>query len=131
MVFFLHTLRPGLPRFKTTAAVTYKDGDTPHQHTFDFLVIYRDGSRMYVAVKPAARVVRSDIELVLRLIATQLPPDTTTDPLGHRCRLHLRGSVQCDASLLNFHHLPVKEHDDAMTSLIWETSGAVQMARIS
>ncbi len=51
MVFFMLALLPEVATIREQPpAVTYQDGDTLHHHTFDFLVIFRDGSRMYLAV---------------------------------------------------------------------------------
>ena len=129
MVFFMLALLPEVATIREQPpAVTYQDGDILHHHTFDFLVIFRDGSRMYVAVKPAARVISSRIEHVLGLIATQMPPDKlvsirliTDADFTYADRFN---AIQAYDFCID----PVKEHDDAMTSLISEISGAVRIA---
>lgn len=129
MVFFMLALLPGVATIQEQPpAVTYQDGETFHHHTFDFLVIFRDGGRMYVAVKPAARVISSRIEHVLGLIATQMSPDKfasirliTDADFTYADRFN---AIQA----YDFCMDPIKEHDDAMTSLISEISGAVRIA---
>ncbi|MGH2322769.1 hypothetical protein, partial [Enterococcus faecalis] len=75
MVFFMLVLRAQTATIEDQPpAVTYWDGTTSHRHTFDFLVINHDGSRIYIAVKPAKRVERSGIRTTLSLIVNQLPP---------------------------------------------------------
>ncbi len=75
MVFFLLTLRPETATVEDQPpAVTYWDGETLRRHTFDFLVINHDGSRMYVAVKPAQRASSAPASrTTLRLVAAQSP----------------------------------------------------------
>ena len=49
------------------------DGVVCH-HTFDFLVTLRDGTRIAIAVKPAAKVVETRIQRTVDLIAEQMSP---------------------------------------------------------
>ena len=57
-------------------AVEYVDDDgVVRVHTFDFLVTLRDGTRIAIAVKPAAKVVESRIQRTVDLIAEQMSPD--------------------------------------------------------
>ncbi|MGM4922161.1 hypothetical protein AB8A31_04575 [Tardiphaga sp. 804_B3_N1_9] len=129
MAFFMLALLPEVATIQEQPnAVTYQDGETFHHHTFDFLVIFRDGRRKYVAVKAAARVASSRIEHVLGLIAAQLPP-----ALG--ASVHLITDADFTYAdrfnaiqAFDFCMDPVKEHDEAMTRLVSEITGAVRIA---
>lgn len=129
MVFFMLALLPEVATIREQPpAVTYHDGDVVHQHTFDFLVIFRDGSRKYVAAKPAARVARSRIEHVLGFIAAQLSTESGTS-------VHLITDADFTYAdrfnaiqAYDFCMDPIKEHDDAMTSLVSDISGTVRIA---
>jgi hypothetical protein len=50
------------------------DDGVVRTHTFDFLVTLRDGTRIAIAVKPAAKVVESRIQRTVDLIAEQMSP---------------------------------------------------------
>lgn len=55
--------------------VEYVDDDgVKCTHTFDFLVTLRDGRRIAVAVKPAAKVESTGIKRIVDLIAEQMSP---------------------------------------------------------
>lgn len=129
MVFFMLALLPEVATIQEQPnAVTYQDGETLHRHTFDFLVIFRDGSRKYVAVKPAARVASSRIEHVLGLIAAQLSP-----ALGGSVHLITDADfTYADrfnaTQAYDFCMDPVTEHDEAMTGLVSEITGAIRIA---
>jgi hypothetical protein len=56
--------------------VSYRDQQgNLREHTFDFLLEMVDGSRIAVMVKPATKVQKKNSNALLRLIASQLPPD--------------------------------------------------------
>ena len=53
-------------------AVTYVDFDgVIHKHTFDYRVVFADGRRWAVAVKPYERAVKTMLQTTLELIASQ------------------------------------------------------------
>lgn len=59
--------------------VAWRDGfGRVRHHTFDFLVAFRSGERVAVAVKPAARVISSGVRVALAEIAAQLDPAFAT-----------------------------------------------------
>lgn len=108
-------------------AVTYRDGDSVRRHTFDFLVITRDGRRKYVAVKPAARVERSGIKRTLGLIVAQLPP-------GSNVTVHLVTDADFSyadrynaTQAFDFCRFPIREHDELMGRLMSQVAGAVRI----
>ena len=76
MVLFLLAVMPSVAQIiDQPPAVTYTDdAGIARRHTFDFLVYLTDGTRIYVAVKPAEKVERSGIRRTVELIAQQLPP---------------------------------------------------------
>lgn len=128
MVFFLLTLRPETATVEDQPpAVAYMDGNTPRRHTFDFLVINHDGSRMYVAVKPVARVERSGINTTLRLIAAQLPPGTATVHLVTDADFSYADRYNATQAF-DFLRFPVKEHDEAIAALAADMAGSVRIS---
>lgn len=108
-------------------AVTYFDGETVRRHTFDFLIITHDGRRIYVAVKPAARVERSGIKRTLGFIVAQLPHGTNIS-------VHLLTDADLTKAdrynanqAFDFCRFPVKEHDELMTRLMSDVTGDIRI----
>lgn len=128
MVFFLLALLPEVATIREQPkAVAYLDGETAHGHTFDFLVIFRDGTYKWVAVKPAAKVASSRIEIVLGLIAAQ-------GSVGKNGSVHLITDADFTyadrynaTQAYDFCMDPIQEHDDAMARLVSEVVGAVRI----
>lgn len=128
MVFFLLALLPEVATIQEQPqAVAYLDGDTARGHTFDFLVIFRDGSRKYVAVKTFVLVKSSRIERVLGLIADQ-------GVVGKNASVHLITDADFTyadrfnaTQAYDFCMDPVQEHDEAMCRLVSEVVGAVRI----
>jgi hypothetical protein len=128
MVFFMLTLRMQTATVEDQpVAVTYWDGETLRRHTFDFLVINHDGSRMYVAVKPAKRVERSGIKTTLRLIAEQLPPGSPSVHLVTDADFSYAARYNATQAF-DFLRFPVKEHDEAVAALANEITTSVRIA---
>lgn len=128
MVFFMLTLRMQTATVEDQpAAVTYWDGETLRRHTFDFLVINHDGSRMYVAVKPAKRVERSGIKTTLRLIAEQSPPGSPSVHLVTDADFSYAARYNATQAF-DFLRFPVEEHDEAIAALATEITASVRIA---
>lgn len=71
---FLAKARPDVAAVvEQPPAVRYVDDDgVERRHTFDWLVVMKDGTRLLVAVKPAALVEKSGIRDVIRLVSEQI-----------------------------------------------------------
>lgn len=129
MVLFMLAVRPETVTIEEQPpAVVYWDGETYRHHTFDYRVFERDESQVLVDVKPAARVLRSGILTQHRMISEQLPP-------GPVKALHLvtdedftRADRYNATMAFDFFRFPVAEHDEALTQLAAEMTGAVQIA---
>ncbi|RIA01669.1 hypothetical protein D1920_10905 [Rhodopseudomonas palustris] len=128
MVFFMLTLRTKTATVEDQPpAVAYRDGNTLRHHTFDFLVINHDGSRMYVAVKPAKRVERSGIKATLRLIAAQIPPRTATVHLVTDADFSYAARYNATQAY-DFLRFPVQEHDEAMAAFANQITTSMRIA---
>lgn len=54
-------------------AITYEDSEgRTRRHTFDFLLVLKDGTRILIAVKPWQRAIEKDLPGTLRRIANQI-----------------------------------------------------------
>jgi hypothetical protein len=128
MVLFMLALRLETAKLmEQPTAITYRDGDLLRRHTFDFLVITRDGRRKYVAVKPAARVERSGIKRTLGLIVAQLPPNSNVS-------VHLVTDADFTyadrynaTQAFDFCRFPNKEHDERMATIASEVVGSARI----
>jgi hypothetical protein len=128
MVFFMLTLRMQTATVEDQPdAVTYWDGETLRGHTFDFLVINHDGSRIYIAVKPAKRVERSGVKTTLRLIADQLPPGSPSVRLITDADFSYADRYNATQAF-DFLRFPVEEHDQAIAAMADDLVGAVRIA---
>ncbi|MGM5049609.1 hypothetical protein AB8A20_12095 [Tardiphaga sp. 604_B6_N1_1] len=128
MVFFMLTLRMQTATVEDQPdAVTYWDGETLRRHTFDFLVINHDGSRIYIAVKPAKRVERSGVKTTLRLIADQLPPGSPSVRLITDADFSYADRYNATQAF-DFLRFPVEEHDEAIAAMADDLVGAVRIA---
>ncbi|WP_441277182.1 TnsA endonuclease N-terminal domain-containing protein [Tardiphaga sp. 172_B4_N1_3] len=129
IVLFMLALRPETAKIiEQPTAITYRDGDVLRRHTFDFLVITRDGRHVYVAVKPAARVERSRIKRTLGLIVAQLPPNSNVS-------VHLVTDADFTyadrynaTQAFDFCRFPTKEHDEKMATIVAEIVGSARIA---
>lgn len=74
----LGRLRPDVVEIaEQPPAVTYvDDAGRERQHTFDFKFTVSHLGRVLVAVKPSARVAKTGIDRVIRLVAEQMPAST-------------------------------------------------------
>jgi hypothetical protein len=128
MAFFMLLLRLQTATIEDQPlAVTYWDGETLRRHTFDFLVINHDGSRMYVAVKPARNVESSGIKTTLRLIAEQSPPGSPSVHLVTDADFSYAARYNATQAF-DFQRFPVKEHDEAVAALANEITASVRIA---
>lgn len=128
MAFFMLVLRMQTATVvDQPPAVTYWDGETLRRHTFDFLVINHDGSRMYIAVKPAKNVERSGIKTTLQLIAEQSPSDSPSVHLVTDADFSYAARYNATQAF-DFLRFPVKEHDEAVAALANEITASVRIA---
>jgi hypothetical protein len=88
-------LREQYPRQKYVG----DDGET-HTHTFDFLVLHKDGSRTANSVKPLAFVESSGIARILKLLAAQMSP-ATADRVNLVTERNLGRTVNFNAELIH------------------------------
>ena len=80
--------------------VRYLDAEgRGHKHTFDFLAITSSGRRCAIAVKPAAKVVRSQIEETISLIKAQIG-DRFADTYLLRTERHITKARVFNARLI-------------------------------
>jgi hypothetical protein len=111
-------------------AVRFTDGDKERHHTFDFIATRRDGQKFAIAVKPAEKARRIDLQRTLRLIAGQMPrsvadavvqvsEDKLARNLVHRARLF--HAVRRD---------PPSPADHAVASLIASLNGCTRIGSI-
>lgn len=129
MVLFMLALRMETAKLlEQPTAFTYRDGEVLRRHTFDFLVITRDGRNKYVAVKPAARVARSGIKRTLGLIVAQLPLNSNTS-------VHLVTDADFTyadrynaTQAFDFCRFPNKPHDETMATIASEIVGSARIA---
>jgi hypothetical protein len=129
MVFYLLAMLPGVATiFDQPKAVEYiDDAGRLRHHTFDFLIVMHDGTRIYIAVKPSARVIKSGIQHTIELIAGQLPVGTAdsikliTDADFTRAdRFNASQAFECS-------RFPIAEHDDLVDRITAEMIGAVRI----
>lgn len=81
-------------------AVYYKDqSGRQKKHTFDALLLLRDGRRVAVALKPSGRVARSGIQSTLELIRAQVGPNFA-DLYVLRTEQHAHPDDAADARLV-------------------------------
>jgi len=79
-----------------------------HTHTFDYLVLFDDGSKTAVSVKPEGLVLTSDIRRIHELLAAQMSP-LAANRIALVTERHL-GPVDCfNAELIH----AVRRHPDA------------------
>jgi hypothetical protein len=90
-----------------------EDGVT-HTHTFDFLVLHKDGSRTANSVKPLAFVESSGIFGTLKLLAAQMSP-ATANRVNLVTERNLGRAVTFNAELIHaVRRDPHPEADDAI-----------------
>jgi hypothetical protein len=109
--------------------VYYVDADGKrHQHTFDFLIELKDGSRHFIFVKPEEKVRKYNLRSLIRLIAAQVPKNVAdkvhliTDKNFTRSDLHNNHQA---AECLKF---PVHEHDALIDRITGDLTGAAKIS---
>jgi hypothetical protein len=130
MVLYLLAMRPDVATvIDQPEAVAYIDeSGKPRSHTFDFLIILKDGRRCFVAVKTAAKASRSGIRHTLDLIAGQLSAEVAdsvhliTD--AHFTRVDRFNAAQA----FECARFPIAEHDDVIDRITADMLGAVRIS---
>ncbi len=130
MVLFLLAMMQGVVRIvDQPAAVTYVDeSGSARRHTFDFLVVMADGTRILVAVKPAEKVASSGIGRTIQSIAGQIEPGIadrivliTDKDFTRADRFNAQQAFEC----IRF---PIAGHDEAIDRVTAAMLGAVKIA---
>jgi hypothetical protein len=111
------------------SAITFVDDDQiVRRHTFDFLIVLKDGTRILVAVKPAEKVARSGIGRTIELIAGQIGPGIadriiviTDNDFTRVDRFNAQQAFEC----MRF---PIPEHDEAIERITGDMLGSVKIA---
>ncbi|MBN8978637.1 MAG: TnsA endonuclease N-terminal domain-containing protein [Rhizobiales bacterium] len=109
--------------------ITFIDDDGIERgHTFDFLVVLDDGTRILIAVKPAAKLAHSGLRRKVRLIAEQLSPGVadrinivTDADFSYADRFNATQAFECN-------RFPIPAHDDIIASITENTIGAVKIS---
>jgi hypothetical protein len=109
--------------------VTYVDDfGEPHRHTFDFFITLADGTRIFIAVKPVAKLVSSGLPRKVELIAEQLEP-------GVADRIHIITDADFTyadrynaVQMYECSRFPVPEHDEVIDRITGDMLGAVKIA---
>ena len=111
--------------------VRYLDADgRGHQHTFDFLAITSSGRRCAIAVKPAAKVVRSQIEETISLIKAQVG-DRFADTYLLRTERHITKARVFNARLILRSRRTRSEEDIAtVRAIVGKLPGALLVSDI-
>jgi hypothetical protein len=130
MVLYLLSMMPQVRQvIDQPPAVAYiDDSGIPRRHTFDFLIVLENGTRILIAVKPAAKVVRSGLRRNVELICEQLPPGIadriniiTDADFTYADRYNAQQAFECA-------RFPITEHDEAIARITQDMLGAVKIA---
>jgi len=117
--------------FDQPKPVSFVDVDGKQKtHRFDYLAVFRDGSRAAFAVKPQERVERLDFKASLRAIERDLPLGfadgvfLVTERERHRVEVH-------NAELLNFfRRCPDSEADGVIADLIKRLASEISIQEL-
>ena len=109
--------------------VTYTDDDgVVCRHTFDFLVVLECGTKVLIAVKPAAKLVSSGLQRTVNLIGQQLGPGiadriniVTDADFSYADRYNGLQAFECG-------RFPIPEHDEIIAQITDEMLGGVKIA---
>lgn len=108
-------------------AVVYVDATGQiRKHTFDFLVVFRDGRRLLIAVKPAAKAPQAWV--VARAVAEQLPPGIADAVHVVTDADFTRADRYNAAMLFEASRFPIEEHDLEIDRITSRTAGAVRIS---
>jgi hypothetical protein len=103
------------------------DGIERH-HTFDFLAVLDDGTRVLIAVKPAAKLAHSRLPQKVRLIAEQIDVGiadriniVTDADFSYADRFNAVQAFECS-------RFPIQAHDDIVARITENMIGAVKIS---
>jgi hypothetical protein len=110
--------------------VSYRDQQgNLREHTFDFLLEMVDGSRIAVMVKPATQAQKKNSNALLRLIASQLPPDIDGALLMTE-KSYGRNELHNAVLLHDCRREPTPRHDDVVRTIADGIQGRVAIREL-
>jgi len=130
MVFYLLAIMPQVREIvDQPPAVTFVDENgVPRRHTFDFLVLCEDGTRILIAVKPAEKLERSGLRQIVDLIAFQLNPVVadkikivSESDFTYADRYNAAQAFECS-------RFPIEEHDQTIARITADMLGSVKIS---
>ncbi len=117
--------------YEQPEAVTYLDTEgVERSHTFDFLVVKRNGVRVAVAVKPSKKAIKYGLRGLLALIASQMDPEFATE-VKLLTDIELRPTVVSNAVLIHdARRFPDPDVDGLLAGAVATINGAVTIGSL-
>lgn len=131
-LFLLHARADVVDIWDQPPAIPYRDENGKvRSHTFDFLVTLKDGSRIAIAIKPAAIVEGTGFRDTLRLIRAATPLSFAQEVVLITEQSYCPSSARNAQKLHEFRRTKDHEADEVVAALICGLSAPTTIAELT